>query len=707
MQGCHLRKYGVETTVDFEVFEIDGVDLRVDWVPAAADCEIMKDEGTSTQCTNTATDEGSTYSIVLTATEMQAARLVLKVVDAATKVFLDKVLVIETYGNASAMHAFDLDTASQVVASVTGAVGSLTGHTVQTGDSFARIGATGSGLTSLAQASAWTATRAAYLDTLTSLAGETRDANVLDQFKRTIAMVESQRPSHTHQPIGNILFVDPVNGATHASGARGGITDPYLTIQDCHDNAVTDSNHDVIMLLAGAGAGATTHTVAATTTISKRYTFIRGPGRDFTITRTGNGDTLAITADGVEISGVQIATAATGAGHGIQVTDADFLMVQDCWINATQGDGINILRGSNCQILNNTFTDAGQGGAGQGIDILGTAGSSNNNNICHNIFRDTAGDAIQVSGGTTNNTVICDNTIEGSTAFGIDITASSTDAIVLGNKLGNNTSGDINDLGTTSVLLNNEQYAKHSIATELRLAELDPANIPADVDLILADTGELQTDWVDGGRLDLIQDIIAADTTTDIPATLATLVTAVITNATGADVATDVVALKVVADAIKAITDVLPDSGALTTIGTDTARLTAVRAAVLTDWINGGRLDLLLDAIPTTTPPTAAANADAVWDEARSGHKTSGTFGESFYTIVSGAAATGTLSTTTMTTDLTESTDDHYIGRAVIFLDGVLHLQGATITDYSGTSGQVTFAALTEAPLNNQRFIIV
>ena len=55
-----------------------------------------------------------------------------------------------------------------------------------------------------------------------------------------------------------------------------------------------------------------------------------------------------------------------------------------------------------------------------------------------------------------------------------------------------------------------------------------------------------------------------------------------------------------VVDAIKAVTDNLPDSGALTTIGTDTARLTAARAAVLTDWINNGRLDLLLDAIPTT-----------------------------------------------------------------------------------------------------------
>lgn len=86
-----------------------------------------------------------------------------------------------------------------------------------------------------------------------------------------------------------------------------------------------------------------------------------------------------------------------------------------------------------------------------------------------------------------------------------------------------------------------------------------------DLDTQLAATNEVTaarmgalTDWINGGRLDLL------------------------------------------VDAIKAVTDLLPDAGALSTIGTDTARLTAVRAAVLTDWIDGGRLDLLLDAIPTT-----------------------------------------------------------------------------------------------------------
>lgn len=108
MQGIHLRKYGVETKIDFELYEIDGVDLRVDATDAGSDCNIMKDEGAEATCTNDFVDEGRGYSITLTATEMQAARIVLYIIDSATKVWLDKVIIIETYGHASAMHAVDL-----------------------------------------------------------------------------------------------------------------------------------------------------------------------------------------------------------------------------------------------------------------------------------------------------------------------------------------------------------------------------------------------------------------------------------------------------------------------------------------------------------------------------------------------------------------------------------------------------------------------
>lgn len=75
--------------------------------------------------------------------------------------------------------------------------------------------------------------------------------------------------------------------------------------------------------------------------------------------------------------------------------------------------------------------------------------------------------------------------------------------------------------------------------------------------------------------------------------------------------------------------------------------------------------------------------------------------------IVSGAAETGTLSTTQMTSDLAEATDDHYNGRAVIWTSGVLAGQASTITDYLGSTGMLTYDATTEAPSNTDTFVIV
>lgn len=111
-QGPYLRKYGVSSTVDFILFETDGVDLKVDAAHASGDTKIMKDEGDEANTDNGFVDEGQGYSILLSTTEMQAARIMVHVVDQGTKAWLDTTLVIETYGHASAMHAFDLDTAT-------------------------------------------------------------------------------------------------------------------------------------------------------------------------------------------------------------------------------------------------------------------------------------------------------------------------------------------------------------------------------------------------------------------------------------------------------------------------------------------------------------------------------------------------------------------------------------------------------------------
>ncbi|TVM02600.1 MAG: hypothetical protein CV087_09370 [Candidatus Brocadia sp. WS118] len=80
---------------------------------------------------------------------------------------------------------------------------------------------------------------------------------------------------------------------------------------------------------------------------------------------------------------------------------------------------------------------------------------------------------------------------------------------------------------------------------------------------------------------------------------------------------------------------------------------------------------------------------------------------ESVGTIIKGTAQSGTLTTSEMTTNLTEATNDHYNDRIIIWITGTLTGQAAQITDYDGTAKKLTFTPVTEAPIANDEFIIV
>ncbi|MGB0817406.1 MAG: hypothetical protein ACPGQQ_00775 [Candidatus Puniceispirillaceae bacterium] len=111
-----LRKYGVETKVLFPLITAGASDFLAGATLASGDATISKDEGAFASTTNTIVDEGNgMYSLTLTATEMQAARIMLSIRDAAGDEWEDQAVIISTYGNASAQHAFDLDTAEQDV----------------------------------------------------------------------------------------------------------------------------------------------------------------------------------------------------------------------------------------------------------------------------------------------------------------------------------------------------------------------------------------------------------------------------------------------------------------------------------------------------------------------------------------------------------------------------------------------------------------
>lgn len=75
-------------------------------------------------------------------------------------------------------------------------------------------------------------------------------------------------------------------------------------------------------------------------------------------------------------------------------------------------------------------------------------------------------------------------------------------------------------------------------------------------------------------------------------------------------------------------------------------------------------------------------------------------------TIENGACV-GTPTTTVVDTDLTEAQDDIYIGRVVIFTSGNARGEATEITDYNGTTKELTVTALANAPAAADTFVII
>jgi hypothetical protein len=161
MQGPFLRKYGVETTIDFQLWDTDGASFQTGAAHAAGDTKIMKDEAAEANTANAFTDEGTGYSIVLAAAEMQAARIVLYIADQTSpKIWLDESVVIETYGNASAQHAFDLGTATQSVN-----VSQISGDTTAADNAELAFDGTGFGFTNCTMPTTTTVTNTVTANT--------------------------------------------------------------------------------------------------------------------------------------------------------------------------------------------------------------------------------------------------------------------------------------------------------------------------------------------------------------------------------------------------------------------------------------------------------------------------------------------------------------------------------------------------------------
>ena len=153
----------------------------------------------------------------------------------------------------------------------------------------------------------------------------------------------------------------------------------------------------------------------------------------------------------------------------------------------------------------------------------------------------------------------------------------------------------------------------------------------------------------------------------------------------------------------------------------------------------------------------SATGVDDVWDEAQSGHTTAGTFGryldaqvanveadtqdiqgrlpaaltgggnikadilaingvtasaanlEKSASVIYRGTVTGASPTTTTLVDsgLTQSSTDHWKGRILIFTSGTLTYQATDITGFTPATDTLTFTALTNAPAQNDTYVIV
>lgn len=170
-----------------------------------------------------------------------------------------------------------------------------------------------------------------------------------------------------------------------------------------------------------------------------------------------------------------------------------------------------------------------------------------------------------------------------------------------------------------------------------------------------------------------------------------------------------------------------------TTTNTDMVAAAPTAAAIYTEFTTGANEDVfkadvsalatsasiaalndLSSADVTAAVPTVGETADAVWDEALSGHNLAGSTGKAIRQVKEGtitieAAIDDTSATaTSFVTNLTESTTSYYSNKIMVFISGSLSGQARIITNYNGTTKAITLEeALTSAPADGDEFLIL
>lgn len=531
-------RYGVAETFDFKLFNADGT-LDVDEADGGTEVSVSCNEGAETTATNDFTDEGTFYSIALTAAELQCERIAVVVAATTTEVFF-----IQTIDNTSAM----------------------TPQIVQTGDSFARIGATGSGLTSLASQASVT-TIDDFLDTEIAAilaAVDTEVAAILDDTGTT-GVVIAEATANCREVLG-CDTQGTLSGTHSTTTADLGTNAPANDITGM-TLEIPSRNFSRAISSYNAGTGVATWTAATAVTLANSdqyYLWATAPSSG-----GAGGDVNVVTVEGAD------------ATTYFEALDNPALAILGSPTNFGSGA---TLAGNNVDIEGQT-DDIGTAGAGLTaaddavITLIGAAGAGltavDDAVLARLPAALISGRMAAQVGGYESGQAPLQPTVAGRTA---DVTATGGVGIDWAN-VENPTAA----LGLTGTTISTAQVA---------------ASVTGNVGgNVTGSVGSVATGGIVAGSI-ASDAFTAAKFATDVTTELQT----------GLATATNLATVDTVVDAIKVTTDKLDD-----TLEDDAGTFRFSANA--------------LEQAPTGSGESLSAIADAVWDEALSGHATGGSTG--------------------------------------------------------------------------------
>lgn len=262
--------------------------------------------------------------------------------------------------------------------------------------------------------------------------------------------------------VGNYFYWDPVRGDDTKDGIKP--TTAVATFAQAQTLA-SDGSNDVIFCISSDPSGITT--VTEPLTITKNNLKLRGPGYIFQLKPTVDTvDTVSISADNVEVSGLYVETAATGVNNGIYVT-GDNSLIADSWIANVSGNGISVTTASRTKINNCAIEDCGVSGAGDGVKL----GDSTLRSMISKCIISNSVNGVSLSGTGLNGNNLENNLIFGNSGYGITVgTGVVRTHVRSGHTFNKNLSGNTLDLGTDTLI---ETQAGGASASEIADAVWD------------------------------------------------------------------------------------------------------------------------------------------------------------------------------------------------------------------------------------------